>query len=120
MAAWLKLTPPHLHPDLLTPPLSHPERGTHAPTDAYPCSFLSNHAQVANVEVDGNNENVYAVIRYVEAPNMRVGKHTVQDYNDYVTATHKANMGRNSGWDRYVDFHLGRYHSTPPEGSGCS
>ena len=75
---------------------------------------------MANVEVDGNSENVYAVIRYVEAPNMHVGKHTVQDYNDYVTATHKANMGRNSGWDRYIDFHLGRCHSTSPEGSGCS
>merc|ERR1712046_71628 len=87
-----------------------PWNWTHAPdagTGDYPCGFLATRAQVSSVTVDGEQENVFAVIRYVEAPNQRVGKHSVADYNDYVHATHKANMGRNSGWDRFIDFHLG-------------
>ena len=49
----------------------------------------------------------YAVLQYIYAPDARVGRYSLADYEAYVDGEMNANMGRNSGWSRYNDNHIG-------------
>ena len=49
----------------------------------------------------------YAVVQYVHAPDARVGTFSLEDYEAYVDGQLSAGMGRNEGWSRYNDNHVG-------------
>lgn len=66
------------------------------------CTFSSSRKdlfQSSNAAVD---------LRFVYNPNATDGAsgYTVNDFKEYVHDMHYANMGENSGWDKFIDMHI--------------
>lgn len=86
-----------------------------------PCEFATLGIPKCGEEVDGDvdeaecsDEMLWTVdVKLVRNRNARHGNYSVGDFEEYVDGVHKANLGCNEGWDRYLDNHLGVWCSRP-------
>lgn len=119
----VKLSTPSARPHALldyvqefgTLAIAHNE--TRVKTGKHECSYSTMRFRKCTFSDDDTcNDDGYdwhVDMQVVDNPSAATLKYTVEDFEQYVSSTHRENLGCNKGWDRFLDMHIGMWCQDP-------